>query len=669
MVKWHLKGITKLGQHEDVIWNPKLALYLVVRGKTVAIHRATDDQLIGTVQLKDHEQVIGFQWDQTEGKQFATFYSNGTVKIYDCATSGNLRQVINVLAWQNEENVALDFAVWSRSAWDQFPVTYAALETDLPALMPGMVRIVRDSKQVSMAPLESWDMGQHTKPDTAILLAHYKGSNTGTIKPGYVLNIGNQITVRFESGITDMFKILPPKNKHGPFVGVGSNGAIEYIRLPLLESPLMGELVKCSGQVRSLCSYLIENIAVCKTDVIEPYAVFLTRITDAFDADLYTQLCEVLLTGYVTLELEDWLCSSIGDKNYKRWKQLSSRMYRDLSNILAVAIIPACERLLLMCEKLQGVHKSVRLQKMTELHEFDEQKWASPQVDELKTAVEDVLKDVLQWAVALNRESAIHGSFADWFFDVVMECVDEDYKKPIGRQGAALQIREYLEKTWRVADAPVASSQIQSLHSRVQDTVVTCSHRIDQVYTKPWVLELIDVSSTEGGSISHPKPISLMLDATCDESGSLFVAFTASPGTSNLQVSVLPLQSVAATTTSPVSTFGSSISSAIVDATFLQCNDFSLKLVVLHETESGTANVHSLVSTLEVIPSNLIASKLTLVASKSQILMQTEAAAKLVRVFPSGPILSVHYGDCMAIHEMSCENDDSDVDVVLTHQN
>ncbi|SCU86053.1 LANO_0C06568g1_1 [Lachancea nothofagi CBS 11611] len=651
-VKWRFKGISKLGTHQEVIWNPRMALYLVATGKNVGINRAIDDQRIGTVVLKDYEQVMGFQWDQKEGKQFVVYYKHGLAKVYDCTTGGSLQKVIKLVSSQ-DPSVSLSTAVWAKTEWKTFDNSYAALDMDLSAMMPGMVRIVRDSKQITMAPLEPWGPDLRN-PEAQIILGHSQESHS------YVMTIDDLISVEFKSGVDKLFKILPPKYKHGPFVGVGEGGSLEYVYLPLTEAPLMRELIKSSGQVQFLCTYLLENIALCRSDLIEPYRLFLARITNAYDGDLYEQLCDIVLTGYVASDLEDWLCNSIGDKNYKRWKQLSSRMYGDLNNVLVLAIVPACERLILVCEKLQGIHRSLKLQKMAGISDFHEDEWDSPEIQTLLCECQKLLTTALKITTDLNREAALHSVFADWFFDVMMESVDEDYKKP-ARNASPFDIEQYLASCWRDASE---TARIALLEAMATEALVTCSDDINMVYTKPWVLDLVKVSeplktlhtlAPTTTDLARAPPETRLLDAVSDDAGTVFVASTTSARPGQVEVSVTSGHSTT------IGTFYASMDDltqpcTVTDASFVKCDNGVATLVILHDdTTTIAANPNPQLTTTTVSRSPLLAAKLTSTAPQQITPQPNFPAHRLSTSFPGCP-LSVHSDTLMAVYEMSCEN-------------
>ncbi|SCV00268.1 LAME_0G08614g1_1 [Lachancea meyersii CBS 8951] len=666
-----LKAITQVGSHQQVVWNPQLALYLVVAGKSIAVNRATDDQRVGAVVLKDPEQAIGYQWEQKTGKKFAVFYRNGLVRVYDCTTTGgHLQKVVNMADAQKgleTKNANLSSAVWATVVWEQFSETYTALDVDLTALMPEMVRIVRDSKQITMAPLECWGPDMR-HPEASLILAHSEDDHN------YLLTIDGLVSVRFSSKIAHMCKILPPSYKGGPFVGVARDGSLEHVCVSFTKAPLMRELINSSGQVRMLCDYLVENIAVCRSDLIDPYIQFLTRISDAYSGqDLYTQLCEILVSGCVDPALEDWLCNSIGDKNFKRWKQLSTRMYRDLSNVLTLAIVPACERLILECEKLQGIHKSIKLHKMKDKCEFETASWASPKLDTLLHVCQEILQSTLRWISDLNLEAALHTLFADWFFDVVMECVDEDYKIPATHETrSALRLEQYLAACWRNQSATAGVLPLETL---VSDQLVTCAANVDELYTKPWISKLIEVS------VAAPTiPNVHVWDAVVDDTGTVFTASqsaTDRPSTiritehgrathkASTQAWDLETGTQINTTTTTKTTGDSSLSHPefggvrvrVRDAAFVTCPQsvaISAALVVLH---GNSDNDNAALTTLQVRPSTLLAGNYTLTGLQQQLprALAPSGSRRRLHACSSSSLLSVHDSTVMAVYEMSCD--------------
>lgn len=490
--KWQFKRLIKLPKHRGVVWNPRLSLYLVLGDKTVSVNRAIDGQRIAAVNLRDDGQLIGAQWELAEGKLFALFFGNGAVRIYDCATGGSLREVVDLIDEGQSADVTVDTAVWSGAQWAQFRQEYKGLNIEITKQLPGMVRLVRDAKQLSVVPLETgklrWlaDLGK----DAAIFLGHDEKSGD------YLMTVDGLLSVRVPSGIKKMHKILR-QGEDGTFVGVGADGTVQWVVLRFLNSALMRELIRYSGQIRFLCSYLTENINMCKTDLIEPYRQFLTRIADAYEGgELASRFRDIILSGYIPEDLEDWLCNSIGDKNYKRWKQLSTRMYGDLNNVLALAVIPACERLILAAEQLQGIHKGLKLQ---EFGLASPQEFESAEVTELITGCQALLHASLELVVDLNRDTRLHAIFADWFYDVVMETVDEDYKRPQNRdshQGCygdrTLALDQYISHCWENSEVWTRFERL--LPQLAADADISAT-KLDDIYTRAWVLEQVHVTS------------------------------------------------------------------------------------------------------------------------------------------------------------------------------
>ena len=304
--------------------------------------------------------------------------------------------------------------------------------------------------------------------------------------------IDGQLSLRFPSGIRNVHKILP-QGGSGSFLAVGKDGTLQWVTLKFLECALMRELVKSSGQIRFLCRYLAENVSLCHTELIEPYRVFLTRLMGAYEGDdLATRLRDILLTGYIPDDLEEWLCNSVGDKNYKRWKQLSTRMYGDLNNVLTLAVVPACERLILAAERMQGIHKSLKLQRFCKDYAGE---LTTVELQTLISECQTLLEFTLNLITELNRDAALHQVFAEWFYDVVMETVDEDYKRP-SRDGIPLDsygLDQYLSYCWQ------SSETIQRFETSLPELAArpgVSAALLDRKYTREWLLADIHVTET-----------------------------------------------------------------------------------------------------------------------------------------------------------------------------
>lgn len=146
---------------------------------------------------------------------------------------------------------------------------------------------------------------------------------------------------------------------------------------------------------------------------------------DEYDIEeLNDELTSLLLIGEVPLKFENWCCNSVGEKNLKKWKKLGSEAYQKTIQVLTLAFIPACERIIILAERVRGVLKSIQLKEEQMIIEL---------VD-LSTLISDLqsfLKTTLETIKHMSQQEILFNNFLEWFCDKVMETIDEEYRPKI----------------------------------------------------------------------------------------------------------------------------------------------------------------------------------------------------------------------------------------------
>ncbi|GAV52777.1 hypothetical protein ZYGR_0AI00590 [Zygosaccharomyces rouxii] len=395
-----------------VDYNPLYPLYVKPFTRGFSVHRMADDARIATIVVRDMSQVASHQWDPTTGKFLSIFYTDGIVRIYDGFRSGRLVSLLRA-----GSNGAVS-GIWDRielflsdsSARD------CSIDHDVTEMMPKMVKFARDSRQLCVVPYtlpsDVW------RPSTA--------DGTNDLLDAHVLRCQDNLSIMFDGEFSLLVPLAPKANHLIKFVSARhqylafyQDGSVEKFDLAsLIQDPFSLRLLKNVVSMRQLYRYLQDHIELIQRDLIQPYEEFLGRCCQGafggYDL-LREQLIELMLVGSVTPELEDWLVNSIGEKNLKRWRKLGTDAYHKTLQVLTLACLPACERLISLGQRCRANLLSHHLTSSLPL---------LPPVD----CLQFFLKNVLEAIASLSSQQRLLGSFLDWFDDRVHESIDEDYK-------------------------------------------------------------------------------------------------------------------------------------------------------------------------------------------------------------------------------------------------
>ena len=75
---------------------------------------------------------------------------------------------------------------------------------------------------------------------------------------------------------------------------------------------------------------MLTHFEFINRELATPYLDFVKRLCDeAYGyGKLKSELEALFLLGEISCDLEDWLCNSVGEKNFKRWKYLGCEAYQ-----------------------------------------------------------------------------------------------------------------------------------------------------------------------------------------------------------------------------------------------------------------------------------------------------------------------------------------------------
>lgn len=410
--------------------NPFYPLYAKKVEKGLSVNRVADDARIATIIVRDISQVVNYQWDVISGKFLIIFYKDGTARTYDGFKAGKLLSLLRIT------NKKVDGGIWDRIEEATSPSgKMQKFDHDVSKLMPKMIKFARDSRQIYILPYDppnsEWRQtvieeygNRYNKKLLDIHIVHQEGDDELVVmlNGDYVLSIKTQNEGLERSSLREILVA-----EHGLYHCFYEDGSATTLSLrPLLECQLTSALLKHVVTMRQLYGYLYDHLDLIKKDLVAPYTEFMNKVcgnTFGFQR-LNEELTSLLLVGSVSEQLEDWLCNTIGEKNFKKWKKLELEGYQKSIQILTLSFIPACERLIILTERFRGMLKALQLredQKVVKLVE----------IADFIRILQSCLKLILEAIQRISSQERLSQIFFEWFNDKVHESLDEDYKPKV----------------------------------------------------------------------------------------------------------------------------------------------------------------------------------------------------------------------------------------------
>ncbi|QLQ82423.1 hypothetical protein HG537_0H01850 [Torulaspora globosa] len=428
-------------------YNPIYPLYAKKENKSLSIVRIADDARIATVAVRDMKLLVSFEWDRITGSHLSVFFQDGSARIHDVFQGGKLMSLLRI------STKSVDGALWDRieitGSEDDGIVKF---ERDITKVMPKMIRFARDTRQIFILPYEppnrSWRLATEerdgVKIERPILDVHIVHRDTGEL----LLMFDGEYVVRLPSqgdrdplstSLQAMFAA-----QRGVYVLFYREGNVESLNLgPVVENSALVDLIKSFITMTQLNRYLQNHLELIQNDLIAPYNEFMEKVCDrAFGyRELREELETLLLTGYISPELEDWLCNTVNEKNCKKLRKLSLEMYQKSTQILTLAFIPACERLILLSEGCRGLVSTIEVLETGSISSITH-------IEQLTSAAQSILKLALESIQNIKSAELLFQTFWPWFDDRVHEALDEDYKPRLkldGQSKTGYQIATYLD--------------------------------------------------------------------------------------------------------------------------------------------------------------------------------------------------------------------------------
>lgn len=474
-------------------YNPLYPLYAKKVNKGLTIVRIADDARIATVAVRDISLLVSYEWDRITGRHLTVFFKDGSARIHDVFQGGKLMSLLRI------STKTVDGALWDRmevtaSEDDGVP----KFERDVTKIMPKMIRFARDTRQIFILPYEppnrSWRLATEerdgVKIEKRIVDVHAVHKDTNEVllmfDGEYVLRLPSQGDRDPLSGsLQAMFAA-----QKGVYHLFYREGNVESLRLnPVVENGPLVDLIMSFITMRQLSRYLQNHLELIQNDLITPYSDFLEKVCDrAFGyRELHEELETLLLTGYISPELEDWLCNTVNEKNSKKLRKLSLEMYQKSIQIFTLAFIPACERLILLSEGCRGLLGAIQMLETGSIS-------STSHVEELTAAGQAILTLALEAIQNVKSREILFQTFWPWFDDRVHEALDEDYKPRLkldGQSKTGYEIAAYLDLQFKDAKPSAYLSELfnaDSFHTALGNFSTRLTSLKDQ-QLEPYLLQ------------------------------------------------------------------------------------------------------------------------------------------------------------------------------------
>ncbi|QLG74553.1 hypothetical protein HG535_0G04360 [Zygotorulaspora mrakii] len=446
-------------------YNPHYALCTKETNKGFVITRLADEAKLATIIVRDLKQIASYQWDYLKGKFLIVFFKDGTARIYNCFAGGKL---VSLLRFTSKRVIS---GIWDRVCLPKR--ASGAFDHDITKLMPLLIKFGRDSRQTYILPYEPpnnvWrrqSLNEEQEPvifDTHIVYQEEDGT--------FIIMFQGECPIAVPRVLPNddhWFSSSPvPKIltiEHGLYCIFHKDGAAESLDLrPLLESELTISLIDNIITMRQLSKYLRDHLDIINKDLVIPYVEFLTKVCDHdYDIEnLNQQLSSLLLIGEVPIELEDWFINAFGEKNLKKWKKLALEAYQKTAQVLTLTFIPACERLLILAERIGGLSKSLQLLETQMIGELSE-------LSTLTTTLQSFLETTLRTIKDVSYQEMLFTVFQEWFSDRVMESINEDYKPKMkldDQPDIAHKLLKFFESRLKKEDQQEAVNDLAKVNS------------------------------------------------------------------------------------------------------------------------------------------------------------------------------------------------------------
>ncbi|CAB4255709.1 similar to Saccharomyces cerevisiae YDR118W APC4 Subunit of the Anaphase-Promoting Complex/Cyclosome (APC/C) [Maudiozyma barnettii] len=338
------------------IEDPEQDLYLTRQGKSIIVKRRSDDQQISSTYIRDWTQLVGCHWDTILGRYLSIMFNDGSIRLIDTNDNGKL------ISFMRTGLTNSDSSYWSRLLVNTSNKGIKIM--NISESFPNLTKFSMENETIKFEPFDlvskKWrkidndPINEKKGNKRQVLDFHIMHSGLND-EVSFILNGSLSLKTMNNGQGQKVCKII--NEDSGIYQFWYSEGHRHEIDLSLIlgnnnNMSLLHDII----EFQELIQYLKTNITFLHDKIIKPYTDFLEKITNvSYDRlELYDDLNQLIFTGEVEETLADWLKYTIGERNIQTWRDKSSKMYENGSEVLQLGIINAFERVFISLERISG---------------------------------------------------------------------------------------------------------------------------------------------------------------------------------------------------------------------------------------------------------------------------------------------------------------------------
>ncbi|CCH60254.1 hypothetical protein TBLA_0C04570 [Henningerozyma blattae CBS 6284] len=442
--------------------NPTLPLTLCKSDSGLKVIRTADKSIIINYKIRNKNDIIYYQWENNIGNYVAIFFQRGTVMIYDGIKTSRL------LAMLNGGKPNVDAGIWDRY---YFPNDNEKdiFDSDITLYMPTLIQIIRDKEKICpgtyFPPHSTWRAKKEESLKNEFLdihLLHHSVDDSFT----FILN--GELKLPFPSNSTSGRAIGIIKGENNCFICFYQDLTVRMIDChDLLQLKGNEILVDHFIRINHLLKYLKEHIMFIKDNMSTPFNEFLTSVKgEATQEMMMENLITMLVSGYISTELEEWIRNTIGIKNLTRWATLGGIFYEKGVDIITLMVIPACERFMILVARLQGLIEYVIVRNRCDNRGVN---LNSSYIENVKHAAKRFMKEALRMLEQLQLQKQLFEKFLHWFSENVRGVVQDEAVSGnilVKNVNNCRDIVEYLE--WSMGGGPNRVTELTQFEKELE---------------------------------------------------------------------------------------------------------------------------------------------------------------------------------------------------------
>ncbi|SMN21114.1 similar to Saccharomyces cerevisiae YDR118W APC4 Subunit of the Anaphase-Promoting Complex/Cyclosome (APC/C) [Maudiozyma saulgeensis] len=412
------------------IENPEQNLYLTRQGKSIVVKRRSDDEQISSTYIRDWSQLIGCHWDTILGQYLSITFIDGSIRLIDTNDNGKL------ISFMRTGLVGADGSYWSR-LYEENKFKNNTPVINISKSLPILTKFSMDKETLKFEPFDliskQWrkvndglvNWGNKEENKRGILDVHIMHCESND-EVAFVLN-GTLTLMKLneEAKIRQICKITSEES--GIYQFWYRDGKKRDINISsILTNDNNMYLLHDIIEFQELVQYLKTSITFLHDKIIKPYTSFLEKVTKiSYDDNqkLFDDLNQLIFTGEVEESLSEWLKYTIGERNIQTWRDQSSKMYENGTEILQLGVINALERVFISLERITG--SLILLHTNTNSNE-DEQMQFELQISKIYEKFKIMFTTTTEVICNNNKTRRMLKQFLNWLEDKVQEINETD---------------------------------------------------------------------------------------------------------------------------------------------------------------------------------------------------------------------------------------------------